>query len=80
MAPPATPKDRVDILKEAVRKTNSDPVFASEYKKLTGGDDPTPLNPEEQAKIVREIPRDPEIIELFKKFAAPRRCRRDRWQ
>ena len=69
MAPPATPKDRVDILKEAVRKTNADPVFASEYKKLTGGDDPTPLNPDEQAKIVREIPRDPEIIELFKKFA-----------
>jgi tripartite-type tricarboxylate transporter receptor subunit TctC len=69
LAPPGTPKDRLDILKEAVRKTNSDPVFASEYKKLTGRDDPTPLMPEEQAKIVREITRDPEIIELFKKFA-----------
>ena len=69
MAPPATPKDRVDILKEAVRRTNVDPAFASEYKKLTGGDDPTPLNPDDQAKIVRDIPRDPEIIELFKKFA-----------
>ncbi len=69
MAPPGTPKDRLDILKEAVRKTNRDPQFAADYKRLTGGDDPTPLSPDDQAKIVREIPRDPEIIELFKKFA-----------
>ena len=69
LAPPGTPKERLDILKEAVRKTNSDPVFASEYKKLTSGDDPSPLMPDEQAKIVKEIPRDPETIELFKKFA-----------
>jgi tripartite-type tricarboxylate transporter receptor subunit TctC len=69
LAPPGTPRDRVEILKEAVRKTNTDPAFHGEYKKLTGGDDPTPLMPEEQAKIVKEIPRDPEIIELFKKFA-----------
>jgi len=69
MAPPGTPKDRLDILKEAVRKTNSDPQFAADYKRLTGGDDPTPLDPDEQARIVRNIPRDPEIIELFKKFA-----------
>jgi tripartite-type tricarboxylate transporter receptor subunit TctC len=69
MAPPGTPKDRLDILKEAVRKTNTDPQFAADYKRLTGGDDPTPLNPDDQAKIVREIPRDPETIELFKKFA-----------
>lgn len=70
MAPPGTPKDRLDILKEAVRKTNADPQFAADYKRLTGGDDPTPLDPDEQAKFVRNIPRDPEIIELFKKFAA----------
>ncbi len=69
MAPPGTPKDRLDILKEAVRKTNADPQFAADYKRLTGGDDPTPLNPDDQAKVVRDIPRDPEIIELFKKFA-----------
>jgi hypothetical protein len=36
---------------------------------LTGGDEPTPLMPDEQAKIVKEIPRDTETIELFKKFA-----------
>jgi tripartite-type tricarboxylate transporter receptor subunit TctC len=67
--PPATPKDRVEILKEAVRKTHTDPAFIAEYRKLTGGDEPTPLMPDEQARVVKEIPRDPETIELFKKFA-----------
>ena len=69
-APPGTPKERLDTLKEAVAKTYADPKFAADYKRLTGGDDPSPLLPDEQAKIVRGIPRDPETIELFKKFAA----------
>ena len=69
LLPPGTPKDRVDILKEAVRRTHTDPAFISEYRKLTGGDEPTPLMPDEQAKVVKEIPRDAETIELFKKFA-----------
>ena len=69
LLPPATPKDRVDIFKEAVRKTHTDPDFINEYRKLTSGDEPTPLMPDEQAKIVKEIPRDTETIELFKKFA-----------
>jgi len=30
---------------------------------------PAPLPPEANEKAVRGIPRDPEIIELFKKFA-----------
>ncbi|HJU63930.1 MAG TPA: hypothetical protein VJ864_17965, partial [Candidatus Binatia bacterium] len=69
LLPPGTPKDRVEIFKEAVRKTHTDPEFINEYRKLTGGDEPTPLLPDEQAKIVKEIPRDAETIELFKKFA-----------
>ena len=67
--PPGTPNDRVEILKEAVRKTHTDPGFIKEYRKLTGGDSPTPLMPDEQAKLVKGIPRDAETIELFKKFA-----------
>jgi hypothetical protein len=59
----------VGIFKEAVRKTHTDPNFINEYRKLTSGDEPTPLMPDEQAKIVKEIPRDTETIELFKKFA-----------
>ena len=67
--PPGVPKDRVDILKEAVRKTHTDPAFIAEYRKLTSGDEPTPLMPDEQAKVVKDIPRDTETIELFKKFS-----------
>jgi tripartite-type tricarboxylate transporter receptor subunit TctC len=69
LLPPGTPTDRVEILKEAVRKTHTDPVFIAEYRKLTGGDEPTPLMPDEQAQMVKGIPRDAETIELFKKFA-----------
>ena len=69
LLPPGTPKDRVEILKEAVRKTHTDPAFVKEYRKLTGGDEPTPLMPDEQAQLVKQIPRDAETIELFKRFA-----------
>jgi len=65
--PPGTPKDRVEILQEAFRKTYRDPEFFREYKKLTA-DDPTPLLPENHERAIREIPRDPEAIELFKKL------------
>ncbi|MGH8056558.1 MAG: hypothetical protein ACREOH_04895, partial [Candidatus Entotheonellia bacterium] len=34
--PPGTPKDRVQILREAMRKTYRDPEFFKEYKKLSG--------------------------------------------
>jgi tripartite-type tricarboxylate transporter receptor subunit TctC len=65
--PPGTPKDRVEILQGAFRKTYKDPEFHKEYKKLTG-EDPTPLMPEAHEKAIREIPRDPEVIELVKKL------------
>jgi tripartite-type tricarboxylate transporter receptor subunit TctC len=65
--PPSTPKDRVDILQEAFRKTYRDPEFHKEYKKLTA-DDATPLMPEAHAKVIREIPRDREVSEIFKKL------------
>ncbi|MBI2365193.1 MAG: hypothetical protein HYV01_09350 [Deltaproteobacteria bacterium] len=65
--PPGTPKDRVEILQEAFRKTYRDPEFHKAYKKLAA-DDATPLMPEAHEKVIREIPRDPEIIEIFKKI------------
>jgi isoleucyl-tRNA synthetase len=70
--PPGTPKDRVDILKEAFRKTYLDPEFAKYYLKLSG-DEPTPLLPENHEKAIREVPRDPEAIELFKIIAGPKK-------
>jgi hypothetical protein len=66
--PPGTPKDRVEILQEALRKTFRDPEFHKEFKKLTG-DDPTPLMPEAHEQAIREIPRDSEIVGLFKTLA-----------
>jgi tripartite-type tricarboxylate transporter receptor subunit TctC len=67
--PPGTPKERVQILQEAIRKTFRDPEFPKEFKKLTG-DDPTPLTPEALETAIRETPRDRQIIDLFKKLAS----------
>lgn len=66
--PPGTPSDRIKILQEAFRKTYLDPGFQKEYKKIVGND-PSPLLPEHHEKIIKEIPREPEVIELFKKIA-----------
>ena len=66
--PPGTPREQVRILQEAVVKTFKDPAFHKDYKKLTG-DDPTPLMPEEMDKAIKELPRDPEVVELFKKIS-----------
>jgi len=66
--PPGTPKEQVKILQDALVKTFNDPGFHRDYKKLTG-DEPTPLMPEEMDKAIKELPRDREIVELFKKIA-----------
>jgi tripartite-type tricarboxylate transporter receptor subunit TctC len=63
--PPGTPKDRVEILREAFRRTFKDPEFHKDYKKLVG-DDPTPLSAEGIDKAIRELPREAAIIDLFK--------------
>ena len=65
--PPGAPKERVEILQEAFRKTYKDPEFQKEYKKYTA-DDPTPLLPEAHERVIREIPRDPEVGQLYKKI------------
>jgi hypothetical protein len=65
--PPGTPKEQVKILQEAMVKTFNDPAFHKDYKKFTG-DEASPLMPDEMEKLVREMPRDPEIVDLFKKL------------
>lgn len=68
--PPGTPKDRVDILQEGMRKVYKDPDFHTEFKKVVA-DDASPLMPEELTKVIREMPRDPEIIDLLKRLSGP---------
>jgi len=68
--PPGMPKDRVQILQEAMRKTYRDPEFFKEYKKLTGLE-AEPQMPEELEQTIGNMPRDPESIELFKKLIGP---------
>jgi tripartite-type tricarboxylate transporter receptor subunit TctC len=66
VAPPGTPKERLDILQEAMRRTFKDPEFLKEYKKT--GDDSPPLMPEALDKIIKSLPREPEVIDLFKQI------------
>jgi tripartite-type tricarboxylate transporter receptor subunit TctC len=65
--PPSTDKERVRALQQAFRKVYEDPEFHKEYKKFTA-DDPTPLLPEDHEKAIQEIPRDREVIEIFKQL------------
>lgn len=66
--PPGTPKERVQVLQEAMRKTFNDPEFAKEYMK-NSGETPSPLMPEVLEKVIRELPRDGSVVELFNKLA-----------
>jgi tripartite-type tricarboxylate transporter receptor subunit TctC len=66
--PPGTPKERVEILQDAMRKALKDPEFHREFQKLVG-DEVEPMMPEELAKAIRETPRDAEVIELLKTLA-----------
>jgi hypothetical protein len=68
VAPPGTPKERVAILEEAMRKTFSDPEFPKYFRKLVD-DDPSPLNAADLAKIVREMPRDVEVQDMLRKVS-----------
>jgi hypothetical protein len=66
--PPSTPEKLADILRQAVRDTFKDRQFHEEYKKVLGLY-PTPLMPEGQQKLVAELPRDTEVVRVFKTIA-----------
>lgn len=63
--PPGTPKDRVAILQEAMRKALQDPDMHREFQKLVG-EDVEPMMAEELTRLIKETPRDPEIIDTIK--------------
>lgn len=68
VVPPNTPKDRVEILREAMRKTFKDPEFAPYFKKLVT-DDASPLTAEQLAKVINGIPRDVEVLDQLRKLS-----------
>ncbi|MGH7888892.1 MAG: hypothetical protein ACREPG_13605 [Candidatus Binatia bacterium] len=68
--PPGTPAEPVRILREAMRKTFADPEYVKAYEKLTS-EPAMPMTPEEFEKQLRELPREAELIDLFKKFSGP---------
>ena len=64
---PGTPKEQVKILQDAMVKVFKDPEFHKDYLKLVG-EEPTPVMPDKMEKLIKELPRDPEIVALFKKI------------
>ncbi|HEX9787066.1 MAG TPA: hypothetical protein VGB09_03525, partial [Candidatus Binatia bacterium] len=53
---------------DAMRRTFKDPEFPKYFKKLVA-DDASPLDAAELTKVVAEIPRDAETLELLKKLS-----------
>lgn len=67
IAPPATPADRVKILRDAYEKVAKDPDLIAEAKKLAI--DVTPLRGEQLQKTAIEvIKQPPEVVEQIKKL------------
>lgn len=66
--PPNTPEHLARIVRQAFRKAYEDRQFHEAYKKLLGVE-PTPLMPEEQQKLVADLPRDPEVAKAFAAIA-----------
>jgi tripartite-type tricarboxylate transporter receptor subunit TctC len=68
--PPGTPKDRVQILRNAMQATYSDPEYFKEFKKLLGWE-ADPMMPDEMEKVIKDLPRQPDILDLYKKLVGP---------
>jgi len=66
--PPGTPKELVNILRDAMVKSFKDPGFAKDFKKLTGAD-PSPITADAIESAIKELPRDTETIALYKHLA-----------
>jgi tripartite-type tricarboxylate transporter receptor subunit TctC len=65
VVPPGTPKERVEILQEAMRKALKDQEFHREFYRLVS-DEAEPLMPEELAQAIRDAPREAEVTDMLK--------------
>jgi tripartite-type tricarboxylate transporter receptor subunit TctC len=68
MMPPGTPKEPVEILQGAMRSALKDREFHRDFLRLVG-DEAEPLMPEDLTKVIRDAPRDPEVVDLLKTIA-----------
>lgn len=68
--PPGTPRERVTILQDAMTKAFKDPEFPGVFKKMVG-DDAEIVFPAAMDKGIKELPRNPEVVELLTKIAGP---------
>lgn len=68
--PPGTPAAQVKILREAMRKAFADPEYVKAYEKLTS-EPAMPITWEEFEAQLREVPREADIIDLFKRLSSP---------
>ncbi|HWO41715.1 MAG TPA: hypothetical protein VNO43_07930 [Candidatus Eisenbacteria bacterium] len=68
ITPPGTPPERTRTLREAITAAYKDPEFLKDFKKITG-DTPSPIFPDEFDLIIKNLPRNPEDVDLFKKIA-----------
>jgi len=64
---PGTSPEIVKTLRAAMAKAFNDPGFAKEFNKLMGSD-PSPLTGEEMQAALKELPRDPGTLALYKKM------------
>ena len=68
--PPNTPPELVKILREAMGRAFADPEYTKAYEKLTSEPAMT-LSWQEFETQLRELPRDAETIDLFKRLSGP---------
>lgn len=66
--PPGTPENQAAIFEKAIRATFKDPEYLGEFKKITG-QDATPVFREDYERALKEMPREPEVINLYKAIA-----------
>jgi len=70
MAPKGIPEPALKALREAFDKIWLDPQFAKDYENLTK-DDASPVRGDTIEQVLRELPKDPRIMEVYKQVIGP---------
>lgn len=68
--PPGTARECVILLQDAMTRVFKDPAFPAMFKKIVG-DDAEIVLPTVMDEGIKELPRNPEVVELLTKIAGP---------